>query len=69
MRRRQCERQTAGNQQGFHNAAQDLPPYLLVEQRRSMNALKEHSCDRMSAAITSERTLRSALDSRAINWQ
>ena len=26
MRRRQCERQTADNEQGFHNAAHDFPP-------------------------------------------
>ena len=41
MRRDQCERETARDQQGFHNAAHDFP--LLLEQRRSMNAPKEHS--------------------------
>jgi hypothetical protein len=33
MRRRQAERQTADNEQGFDNAAQ-ISPYLFLEQRR-----------------------------------
>jgi hypothetical protein len=65
MRRRQAERQTADNEQGFDNAAHDFP--LPVSRTTAlMNAFKEHNCDRGPAAIA---PWFSALDSRAINWQ